>query len=88
VTLTMARAGFPASLSALDPAADPRLLAAFARGVDIAALALTAIVSVVLAILVVWAWRARARPPRSAGLAIPPSRSDTPLPERTPGPSA
>lgn len=61
VTLTMGAAGYPPSLAAVEPGADPSLLAAFAHGVDIASTVLTGLVLVVLAVLVTWAWRAHAR---------------------------
>jgi MFS family permease len=62
VTLTMGADGYPPSLAAVDPAADPGILTAFTHGVGVAAIAVTAIAVVVLAILVGWSWRAaRAR---------------------------
>jgi MFS family permease len=61
VTLTMGADGYPPSLAAVDPAADPEMLTAFTHGVGIAATALTAIAFVVLAILVGWSWRAWTR---------------------------
>lgn len=57
----MGAAGYPPSLAAVEPGADPSLLAAFAHGVDIASTVLTGLVLVVLAVLVTWAWRAHAR---------------------------
>jgi Na+/melibiose symporter-like transporter len=61
VTLTMAAGGYPASLRAIDPTADPGVFTAFAAGFDRATTALTAIAFVVLAIVVGWSWRALAR---------------------------
>jgi EmrB/QacA subfamily drug resistance transporter len=61
VTVTMSRAGFPPSLAAIEPTADPRMLAAFAKGIDVAAAALTGIVVAALAVLIGWSWRIRAR---------------------------
>jgi Na+/melibiose symporter-like transporter len=61
VTLTMGAAGYPPSLAAVDPAADPGVLAAFTRGVDRASLAQVAVVLAVLAIVVPWSWRTAAR---------------------------
>jgi EmrB/QacA subfamily drug resistance transporter len=60
VTLTMGAQGYPPSLSAVDPAADPGILAAFTRGVDRASAVLTAVTLLVLAVLAVWSWRDRA----------------------------
>ena len=56
----MAAAGHPASLADVDPAADPGVFTAFAAGFDRATTALTAVASVVLAIVVGWSWRAHA----------------------------
>jgi Na+/melibiose symporter-like transporter len=61
VTLTMGADGYPPSLAAVDPAADPGMLAAFTHGVGVAATVLTAIAFVVLTILVGWSWRAWTR---------------------------
>lgn len=61
VTLTMDASGYPPTLAAVDPGADPGILHAFARGVDIASTALTVLTLAVLAILVAWSWRARER---------------------------
>ena len=61
VTLTMGAAGYPPSLVAVGPGADPRLLAAFTGGIDVAATALAALAAAVLAIVVVWSWRAHAQ---------------------------
>jgi len=61
VTLTMAAGGYPASLRAIDPTADPGVFTAFAAGFDRATTVLTAIAFVVLAIVVGWAWRAHVR---------------------------
>jgi EmrB/QacA subfamily drug resistance transporter len=85
VTLTMATKGYPPSLAAVDPAADRGLLTSFTAGVDRASLALSAIVLVVLAVLVVWSWQARGR--RSGGAISPASGSDARRPDRTPDPS-
>jgi MFS family permease len=59
VTMTMARAGFPPSLAAVDPAAGVGVFAAFTRGVQIASLALITLALPVLAILVISTRRAR-----------------------------
>jgi EmrB/QacA subfamily drug resistance transporter len=88
VTLTMGAAGYPPSLAAVDPTADPGILAAFTHGVDIAATALTAITLLVLAVLVGWSLRARARREVDAALAIPPSETDAPRRDRTRDPWA
>jgi Na+/melibiose symporter-like transporter len=61
VTLTMAAGGYPASLRALDPTADPGVFTAFAAGFDRATTVLTGIAFVVLAIVVGWSWRAHVR---------------------------
>jgi predicted MFS family arabinose efflux permease len=61
VTLTMGAGGYPPSLVAIDPSADPGILAAFTAGVDIAATLLAALATAVLAIVVIWSWRAHAR---------------------------
>lgn len=58
VTLTMGAGGYAPSLAAVDPTADPGILTAFTHGVGVAAIALTVIALVVLAILVAWSWRA------------------------------
>lgn len=60
VTLTMSAHGYPPTLSAVDPSADPGILTAFTRGVDRASTVLTALTLLVLAVLTVWSWRARA----------------------------
>ena len=59
VTLTMGAAGYPPSLVAIDPNADPGILAAFSSGIDVAATLLAALAALVLAIVVLWSWRAR-----------------------------
>jgi len=61
VTLTMAAAGYPASLQAIDNAADPGVFTAFAAGFDRATTVLTGVAFVVLAIVVGWSWRAYIR---------------------------
>jgi EmrB/QacA subfamily drug resistance transporter len=61
VTLTMARAGFPPSLAAVDPAAGNEVFAAFTRGIQITSIALIGLALPVLAILVVSSRRAPAR---------------------------
>ncbi|HVY63857.1 MAG TPA: MFS transporter [Gammaproteobacteria bacterium] len=61
VTLAMAAGGYPGSLAAVDPAADPGVFTAFATGFHRAASALTAIAFLVLAIVLGWSLRARAR---------------------------
>ena len=61
VTLTMSRGGFPPTLDAVDAALGQGVLFAFARGINTAAIALIAICTVVLGILVVWTRLARAR---------------------------
>jgi EmrB/QacA subfamily drug resistance transporter len=61
VTLTMAAAGYPASLTSVDPASGTDVFAAFAAGFDNATTMLTGLTSVVLAIVVGWCWSARAR---------------------------
>jgi MFS family permease len=61
VTLTMAAGGYPASLRAVGPAADPGVFAAFAAGFDRATTVLTGVALVVLMIVVGWSWRAHAR---------------------------
>jgi len=61
VTLTMGAAGYPPSLSAVDPSADRGILEAFTRGVDVASVATIAIVVTVLAVTVAWSWRASRR---------------------------
>jgi EmrB/QacA subfamily drug resistance transporter len=85
VTLTMAATGYPPSLAAVDPAADRGLLSAFTAGVDLSSLALSAIALVVLAVLALWSWRARAR--RSSGAVSPESGSAARRRDRTPDPS-
>lgn len=61
VTLTMAAGGYPASLKAVDPAADPGVFTAFAAGFDRATTVLTGIAFAVLTIVVGWSWRAHVR---------------------------
>ncbi len=61
VTVTMGRAGYAPSFAAVDPAADPGILAAFTKGIDIAAALLTVIVLAALAVLIGWSWRAHTR---------------------------
>ena len=61
VTLTMAASGYPASLKAIGPTADPGVFAAFAEGFDRATTVLTGVAFVVLAIVVGWSWRAHVR---------------------------
>jgi EmrB/QacA subfamily drug resistance transporter len=61
VSVTMTANGYPASLRAIDPTADPGVFAAFAAGFDRATTVLTAIAFVVLTIVVGWSWRAHAR---------------------------
>jgi hypothetical protein len=61
VTLTMDRAGYQPSLTAVDPAADPEILSAFTLGVDITSTVLSAIVAAMLAVLVGWSWRTHYR---------------------------
>ena len=85
VTLTMGAEGYPPSLAAVDPAADPRILASFTAGVNVASTALTALVAVVLAILVAWSWRARGTADRSLS---PPSGNAAQLRDHTQDPSA
>ena len=68
VTLTMAAGGYPASLQAIDPRADPGVFTAFAAGFDRATTVLTGIAFVVLTIVVGWSWRAHLR----AAAATPP----------------
>jgi MFS family permease len=86
VTLTMGANGYPPSLSAVDPAADPGILMAFTRGVDIASSALTAIALVVLVILVTWSWRTRAGRFDSGAPVIPPSENAALHQDRTQAP--
>jgi hypothetical protein len=84
VTLTMGANGYPPSLNAVDPAADPGILHAFTRGVDLAAVVLTTISIAVLVILVTWSWNAAKR--RGSGAAADlasPAESAAPLPDRT-----
>jgi EmrB/QacA subfamily drug resistance transporter len=61
VTLAMGAAGFAPSLVAVNPAADPRILAAFTHGVDTAATLLAALAAATLAIIVAWSVRAHVR---------------------------
>jgi EmrB/QacA subfamily drug resistance transporter len=61
VTLTMGALGYPPTLAAVGPDANPGILRAFAAGVGYASTALCAIVIAVLAVLVTWSWRAHAR---------------------------
>jgi EmrB/QacA subfamily drug resistance transporter len=86
VTLTMGANGYPPSLSAVGPAADPGILMAFTRGVDIASSALTAIALVVLVILVTWSWRTRAGRFDSGAPVIPPSENAALHQDRTQAP--
>jgi hypothetical protein len=86
VTLTMGANGYPPSLSAVGPAADPGILMAFTRGVDIASSALTAIALVVLVILVTWSWRTRAGRFNSGAPVIPPSENAALHQDRTQAP--
>jgi EmrB/QacA subfamily drug resistance transporter len=79
VTLTMGAAGYPPSLAAVDPAADPEILAAFTAGVELAATVLTTVAVVVLVVVVAWSWRVRNQQPARQGLAVPSSESDAPL---------
>jgi len=58
VTLTMGALGFPPTLAAVGPTANPGILRSFSAGVGYASTALCAIVLAVLAVVVVWAWRA------------------------------
>ena len=57
VTLTMAGAGFPPSLAAVDARSGEGVFAAFTRGVQITSLSLLALAVPVLTILVVWSGR-------------------------------
>jgi Na+/melibiose symporter-like transporter len=61
VTLTMGALGYPPTLAAVGPSADPSILHSFTAGVGYASVALCAIVLAVLAVLVAWSWRAHAR---------------------------
>jgi hypothetical protein len=61
VTLTMGAAGYPPSLVAIDPGADPGILAAFSAGAATAAAWLAAVAAALLALIVAWSWRARRR---------------------------
>jgi Na+/melibiose symporter-like transporter len=61
VTLTMGAAGYPPSLVAVNPEADPGILSAFAGGIAITATMLTALATAVLAFVVGWSWRAHTR---------------------------
>jgi EmrB/QacA subfamily drug resistance transporter len=83
VTLTMGANGYPPSLNAVDPAADPGILHAFTRGVDLAAVVLTTICAAVLAILVTWSWRAAKRRNPIAGALVGSAESAAPLRDRT-----
>jgi EmrB/QacA subfamily drug resistance transporter len=62
VTLTMARAGVPPSLAAVDPAAGQDVFAAFTRGVRTASVALIGLALPVLVLLAVSVRRARPKP--------------------------
>jgi hypothetical protein len=70
VTVTMGAAGFPPSLAAVGPDADPGVLASFTSGVNVASIAQTALTAVVLAILIVWSWRARGRGATAESLSL------------------
>lgn len=59
VTLTMARAGFPPSLSEVDATAGEGVFGAFTRGVQTTSLALLCLALPALSVLIIWAWRAR-----------------------------
>jgi EmrB/QacA subfamily drug resistance transporter len=61
VTLTMVAAGYPTSLTAVDPGADTGVFGAFAAGFDNATTVLTGVTAVVLMIVVGWSWRSHAR---------------------------
>ena len=61
VALTMSRAGFPPTLDAVDAALGQGVLFAFTRGINTAAIALIAICTVVLGILIVWTTLTRTR---------------------------
>jgi MFS family permease len=58
VTLTMGALGFPPTLAAVGPDAEPAILRSFSAGVGYASAALCVIVLAVLAVVVAWAWRA------------------------------
>ena len=83
VTLTMGADGYPPSLNAVDPAADPGILHAFTHGVDIAATVLTTISLTVLVILVTWSWSARRERSRMSEAAASPAETSAPLQDRT-----
>jgi len=59
--LTMGAAGYPPSLVAIDPNADPGILAAFSAGAATAAGWLAAVAAAVLALIVAWSWRTHVR---------------------------
>lgn len=61
VTLTMAAAGYPPSLSEVDADAGEGVYAAFTDGVNVASIALLALAVPVLAVLTGWTWRAARR---------------------------
>jgi MFS family permease len=61
VTLTMGALGYPPTLAAVGPTADPGILRSFSAGVGYASVALCAVVLAVLSVLVAWAWRAHSR---------------------------
>jgi predicted MFS family arabinose efflux permease len=61
VTAAMGAAGYAPSLVAVDPTADPGILAAFTRGVDLAATLLAIVAGATLALVVVRSSRSRAR---------------------------
>ena len=61
VTLTMSVLGYPPTLAAVGPSADPGILRSFTAGVGYASAALCVIVLAVLVVVVVWSWRAHAR---------------------------
>jgi EmrB/QacA subfamily drug resistance transporter len=62
VTLTMGRAGFAPSIAEVKAAADPELLRAFARGIQVVASSLVIAVVPILAAVIAWSIRARIRP--------------------------
>jgi EmrB/QacA subfamily drug resistance transporter len=70
VTLTMGALGYPPTLAAVGPSADPGILRSFTAGVGYASAALCAIVLAALVVLVVWAWRAHSRRVAAAGGAV------------------
>ena len=61
VTVAMDKAGYPPSLAAIDPAAEPGMLSAFVHGMALAAASLAAIAAAALVVLIGWSWRAYAR---------------------------